>query len=204
MESLEFDIRPLTPQRLGDLLNFFEQRAFADHPKWASCYCHFPHADHDNIVWAERTGEQNRAATCQRVADGTMMGWLAYADTGDGHGSQAVGWCNAGPRRFIEGMLDEPEPLAAQIGAIACFVVAPEFRGRGVARALLNAACGGLREQGFEWAEAYPRRDVTDAGANHFGPLAMYLAAGFGVHGAEGDDGFVMRTRLRAAGAATP
>ena len=112
MESLEFDIRPLTPQRLGDLLNFFEQRAFADHPKWASCYCHFPHADHDNIVWSERTGEQNRAATCQRVADGTMMGWLAYADAGDGKGSQAVGWCNAGPRRFIEGMLDEPEPLA--------------------------------------------------------------------------------------------
>ena len=198
MEPLEFDIRPLTPQRLGELLSFFEQRAFADNPKWRSCYCHFPHADHANIVWSERTGEQNRAATCQRVGDGTMMGWLAYAD------GQAVGWCNAGPRRFIEGMFDDPEPLSAQIGAIACFVVAPDVRGRGVARALLNAACEGLRRQGFEWAEAYPRRDVTSAGANHFGPLAMYLAAGFGVHGAEGTDGLVMRARLRAANAAVP
>ena len=184
-----FDIRPLTPQSLADFLEFFEKRAFADNPKWLSCYCHFPHADHARVVWKDRTAVQNRAATCERIAAETMAGWLAYSD------GMAIGWCNAGPRRFVEGLFDEPEPLADQIGAIACFVVAPEFRGHGVARALLSAACHGLRERGFAWAEAYPSGAAASAADHHHGPLAMYTASGFEVHSRDGDD-LTVRKRL--------
>jgi GNAT superfamily N-acetyltransferase len=191
------DIRPLTPQRLADFLDLFEKRAFKDNPKWLPCYCHFPHADHSRLVWQERSATENRAATCARIADETMTGWLAYSR------GLAIGWCNAGPRRFIENLFDEPEPLAEQIGAIACFVVAPDFRGQGVATALLDAACDGLRGRGFTWAEAYPRNAATGAAANHFGPLAMYTAAGFEVHGRDGDDGLKVRKRLTEAPAAS-
>ena len=187
------DIRPLTPQRLPDFLDFFEQRAFADNPKWLSCYCHFPHAEHATIVWKERTAAQNRAATCARIENETMTGWLAYA------GDEAIGWCNAGPRRFIEGLFDEPEPLADRIGAIACFVIAPAFRGRRIATALLGAACEGLRERGFAWAEAYPR-EGGNAAENHHGPLAMYIAAGFERVKTDADGGLTVRKRLVAAG----
>ncbi|HWH84314.1 MAG TPA: GNAT family N-acetyltransferase [Burkholderiaceae bacterium] len=88
-----------------------------------------------------------------------MRGWLAYTD------GQAIGWFNAGPRRFIEGLFDTPEPLADRIGALACLVVAPTHRGQGVATALLDAACEGLRAEGFEWAEAYPRANAATAAA---------------------------------------
>jgi GNAT superfamily N-acetyltransferase len=192
MTSTPIDIQPLTPQRLGDFLDFFERRAFTDNPKWLSCYCHFPHADHARIVWQDRVAAQNRAATCERIASETMTGWLAYA-----HG-QAIGWCNAGPRRFIEGLFDEPEPLAERIGAIACFVIAPAHRGQGVAKALLNAACDGLRERGFEWAEAYPREGAVGAATNHHGSVAMFSAAGFErVRATDDEGGLVVRKRLR-------
>jgi GNAT superfamily N-acetyltransferase len=185
------DIHPLDPGRLADLLDFFERRAFADNPKWLSCYCHFPHADHARVVWKERSADDNRAATCARVEDRTMTGWLAYSQ------GEAIGWCNAGPRRFIEGLFDAPEPLADRIGAIACFVIAPAFRGRGIATALLAAACEGLQDRGFEWAEAYPRPTITDAAENHYGPLAMYSAAGFDVVKHETDGGLIVRKRLK-------
>jgi len=193
MANEGIDIRPLTPQRLPDFLDFFEQRAFVDNPKWLSCYCHFPHADHATVVWKDRSAAQNRAATCDRIENETMTGWLAYA------GDEAVGWCNAGPRRFIEGLFDAPEPVADRIGAIACFVIAPAFRGRRIATALLGAACEGLRERGFAWAEAYPR-DGGNAAENHHGPLAMYIAAGFELVKTDADGGLTVRKRLVAAG----
>ncbi|MDP9044472.1 MAG: GNAT family N-acetyltransferase [Pseudomonadota bacterium] len=190
MRPTAIDILPLTPERLPDFLDFFEHRAFVDNPKWLSCFCHFPHADHANIVWKERTATENRAATCARIEAGTMTGWLAYAD------GLSIGWCNAGPRRFIAGLFDEPEPLADRIGAIACFVIAPAFRGKHVATRLLHAACDGLRTCGFEWAEAYPRPASVNAAEHHHGPLAMYEAAGFGMVKREADGGLVVRKRL--------
>ncbi len=121
-----------------------------------------------------------------------MTGWLAY------HGDQVIGWCNAGPRRFIAGLFDEPEPLAERIGAIACFVIAPAHRGQRIANALLAAACGGLHERGFEWAEAYPRAGDVDPGENHHGPLAMYTAAGFERVKVDAEGGITVRKRLHA------
>jgi len=85
MTLADTDIRSLTPQRLADFLDFFEQRAFADNPRWPSCYCPYPHADHARIVWKDRSAAQNRAATCERIADETMTGWLAYSQV------QAIG-----------------------------------------------------------------------------------------------------------------
>ena len=63
-------------------------------------------------------------------------------------------------------------------------------RGQGVATALLHAACDGLRAQGLTIVEANPRTGTNSASANHYGPLAMYLAAGFVVD-RESDDGSV-------------
>ncbi len=190
MGPQHIDIQPLTPQRLPDFLDFFDHRAFTDNPKWQSCYCHFPHADHAHEEWAARTAAQNRVATCQRIESETMTGWLAYAE------GRAIGWVNAGPRRFIAGLFDEPEPLADRIGAIACFVIAPAFRGQRIATALLQAACDGLRDADFEWAEAYPRADSKDAAESHHGPLAMFTAAGFTTVKTDADGSLTVRKRL--------
>src|SRR5690349_7074622 len=147
------EVRPLTPERRADYLDFFDHRAFADNPKWASCYCHYPHADHQAVPWDRRSAGENRAAVCARIDAGRMSGWLAYVD------GREIGWLNAGPRREACGLVDTPDPLEDRIASVACFVIAAEHRGRGVARALLAAACAGLAARGFEWIEAYPRTD---------------------------------------------
>ena len=187
-------IQPICAERLPDFLAFFDHEAFADNPKWAGCYCHFPHADHARVVWKERTAADNRPASAALVCSGKMQGYLAY------HEGRAVGWCNAGPRALIDGLFGESDPQAAQIGSIACFVIAPARRRQGVATALLDAACTGFAEQGLTWAEAYPQKGEQSAAAHHFGALEMYLRAGFAVH-RDDADGVVVRKPLRPAAA---
>ena len=73
-------IRRLTPDLRGDFLRFFEGAAFADNPKWRSCYCQFLYVDHAKVTWSARTAEENRASACERIACGRMQGLLAYRD----------------------------------------------------------------------------------------------------------------------------
>lgn len=176
---------PLTTERLADYLRFFDTRAFVDNPRWAGCYCYFPLHDPVRTRWGERSAAENRAAVTTCIQAGTARGVLAYED-GD-----VVGWCNAGPWSQFAMLQESPEPEADRLGVIFCFVVAPEWRGRGVAAGLLTAACDGLRAQGLQIARAKPVQSATSAAANHLGPLTLYLKAGFRVIREEGDDVFV-------------
>jgi len=184
MSSSTIEIRPLSPERLKDFLALFDGEAFSDNPKWSSCYCQCFYEDHSKVHWAGRMAQENRERACQRTANGSMQGFLAYAD------DQAVGWCNAAPRQLLHALDAEPVPNPEQVGTILCFLVAPSFRGRGVATALLNAACKGLKAQGLSYVEANPRPDATGPAENHFGPLRMYLAADFTFRRTD-DDGSV-------------
>ena len=184
------EIRALEPALGADYLRFFDTRAFPDNPRWAGCYCYFPYNDHAASHWHARSGEQNRAAMSACIASGQSRGYLAYRD------GEVVGWCNAAPWSSYPMLADEPDPDAAATGVIVCFVVAPDLRGQGIARALLDAACAGLAAQGLAYAQARPRRQAATAAENHLGPLSMYLAAGFAVM-REDDEGNVwVRKRL--------
>lgn len=177
--------RALVPELLVDYLHFFDHRAFADNPRWAGCYCFFPLHDPQTMVWKERSAADNRSAVVDCAAGGRLRGWLAY------HGDRVVGWCNAGPAALYPVLADEPLPQRETLGLVMCFVVAPDARGRGVARQLLEAACDGLRAQGMTAVGARPQKDADGAAANHMGPLAMYLQAGFSIV-REDDDGDVI------------
>jgi GNAT superfamily N-acetyltransferase len=170
--EIEITILGLTPSLLNDYLSFFDQDAFVDNPHWASCYCYFNFAPHQSEDWKTRSAEQNRAAVMDLIRDGRMQGYLAYA------GGKPVGWCNANLHASYT-TLDDDEPERDKIGAIVCFVVAKPYRGMGVARCLLEAACAGFQQQGVSYIEAYPRKDTGDEARNYHGPLSMYLSAGF-------------------------
>ncbi|MDB5035441.1 MAG: putative N-acetyltransferase [Chlorobi bacterium] len=166
-------IRPLSPELLDDYLAFFDTDAFADNPRWASCYCNWLHADHEAGERNDRTAAENRSAVIPLICERRMRGYLAYS------GGRPVGWLSAAPRTLIPNIDGVPGAEGEMIGLIACFVVAKPYRGQGVARMLLSAACDGFHDQGCAIAEAYPLRNAEGEALNHFGPLAMYLTAGF-------------------------
>lgn len=80
--------------------------------------------------------------------------------------------------------------------AFACFVVARPERRRGVARALLAAACDGFRARGLALAEGLAVEGAAGEAENHHGPLAMYLAAGLAVAHRFGDGRLLVRRPL--------
>ena len=186
-------IEAISTDNLEDFLRFFDGQAFSDNPDWSSCYCQCYYENHREIVWQEQTAGRNRFMACQRIGNGTMRGFLAFA------GNEAVGWCNAAPRHLLHALDDVPTPDADKLGAIVCFIVAPDHRGKGVARRLLEAACEGLAKEGLEVVEAMPRREARSEAENYVGPLGMYLSAGFTIH-REDEDGTIYVRRVLATG----
>ena len=184
MTSHSISTQALNPASLPLFLQFFDGDAFSDNPKWSSCYCQCFYEDHNVVTWSDRTAKQNRALACSRTATSQMQGYIAVK------GGAPVGWCGAAPRDLVHALDGEPTPNSGTVGAIICFLVSPVHRGKGVARALLDAACAGLREQGMKIAEAYPRPAALTAADNHHGPLSLYLSSGFSIN-REDEDGSV-------------
>jgi ribosomal protein S18 acetylase RimI-like enzyme len=183
-------VQPVSPELLPDFLSFFDGEAFTDNPKWGFCYCQFSYFDHAMGDWKSRRLEENRHAACKGINGQTMRGYLAYRD------GKPIGWCNAAPRHMLAAF-DEPDPQAHRIGQITCFIVAQAHRGSGVAKALLQTACEGFRAQALDIVEATAFANAKTQAQNHYGPLSMFLAAGFVEHSRD-DEGYItLRLELR-------
>jgi ribosomal protein S18 acetylase RimI-like enzyme len=200
--SAKIRIERLTPARRDDFLRFFDHErgpAFADNPEWAKCYCHFYHVP-KAIPWKSLDGNANRTAMTARIEAAEMDGFLAYA------ANDVVGWLNAQPLTKLPHCmtrmgiaaprLDVPPHLAA---AIVCFVIAPAWRRRGVARALVDGALESFAARGIRAVDAFPFKagDSTAATDHYHGPPSLFREAGFEVL-AEHKDLTVMRKRLGA------
>lgn len=170
------EIRPVTPDRVEDVLRFFDTDAFADNPAWASCYCMFYYHNRAEGEWSARSAQENRDAIQNLLGCGRAQGYLAYVD------GEPAGWCNAAPRRLLPRMDANEEYRvedADRVGSIACFVIAPQYRRHGLAGRLLDAACEGFRAQGLAVAEAYPSKNPEGDAEAYHGPLPLYERAGF-------------------------
>jgi GNAT superfamily N-acetyltransferase len=173
MSTPAFHIRALEPALLPDFMAFFDGEAFADNPEWGFCFCQYLHVDHNVVQWSQRTAAENRTAASDRICTRRMQGYLAYIDV------KPVAWCNAAPRSMMQAFADEAGPEDARTGQFGCFVVAKPYRRSGIASALLQAALEGFRTQGLRVANAMPYEKAETDGQHHFGPVSMYLAAGF-------------------------
>jgi len=200
VNSAAIRIERLSPARRDDFLRFFDHEhgsAFADNREWARCYCHYYHVP-KIVAWSEFTAEQNRTAMAARIETGEQEGFLAYA------GAEVVGWLNAQPCHklphacarlgAVPPARDAPDFQAA---AVLCFVIAPAWRRRGVARALLAGALASFTARGIRVVDAFPfKAPASERPADHYhGPAPLFVAAGF-VPVAETDDLTVMRKRL--------
>jgi ribosomal protein S18 acetylase RimI-like enzyme len=179
-------IRPVSPDQHDAVLHYFDLVAYADNPNWAKCYCC------ERIVddYDSRTKDQNRALRSELMRTAKANGLVAYRL------GRVVGWCHAAPKNELVDVPGEKDPT---VGAIVCFVVAPDQRRQGIATELLGAALDHLRSRGLKVAEAYPRRGEVDPArwvwTQYVGPLSMYRKAGFEVT-EERDDFCIVRKDL--------
>ncbi len=168
------EVRPLSADRLADFLHFFDRVAFADNERWQGCYCYFHYHDPAQGAWHCRSADRNRQAMVKLVEAGRAQGLLAYK------GDEVVGWCNAAPRELFP-VLRRLPGNDDDTAFVPCFLVAPDHRRRGLSRQLLRATCETLARRGFRRLLGKPVRGVTSSSGNAFGPLAVFLEAGFSV-----------------------
>lgn len=165
-------VRAISPDQHDQVMHYFDMVAYADNPNWSMCFCT------ERLVrnYDERSKEQNRELRSELIHSAKANGLVAYRL------GRVVGWCHAAPKSDL---VNVPGPSAPDVGAIVCFVIAPDQRRQGIASTLLEAALAHLRARGMRTAEAYPLLGEIDperwVWMNYVGPLSMYVKAGFEV-----------------------
>jgi ribosomal protein S18 acetylase RimI-like enzyme len=173
---VKLTVRPLTPERWSDLEAIFGAKGCS---VARGCWCMFYRRSGESAVPAGMTrANANRSALKRLVDTGEPPGLIGY------RGKTPVGWVSLGPRedyaklarsQVMKAVDDQP------VWSIICFVVPAQFRGEGVARALLDGAIAYAKKSGAKLLEAYPV-DKTERGRDDsmwFGSKSMYDAAGF-------------------------
>lgn len=159
-----------------------------------------------NTEYRANRGAPHRDAFRRVVKAGPPPGVLAYAD------GWPAGWCAVAPREAY-GRLRRSRPLApvgdAPVWSITCFFIDGAHRGRGIGRALIEAATKLAAEHGARIVEAYPvdtgGRRIADDDAYH-GVASQFASAGFTEVARRTPRRPIMRrvTRRRASKPATP
>ena len=169
------EVHSLCVDRLPDFLRFFDHIAFADDDEWQGCYCYFHHHDpNTGGEWHCRLAQENRQKMVALVQEGRAEGLLAY------EGDEVVGWCNVAPLELFP-VLRRLPGSSEGTAFVPCFLTAPGRRRQGIARQLLQAACEAFERRGYRRLLGKPVRGVTSAADNAYGPLAVFVEAGFSV-----------------------
>jgi len=194
---MELIIKPLTESTIDDFFDFFDNRAFSDNSPYAPCYCNCFHLTPEEVNGgiAERAaalGEEGggwktalRESAEDLIKKGVMHGYLAYV------GGLSIGWCNANDRQnyirvgsfYPWERRDEDHFISpgekGKIKSLVCFEIAPDYRGKGIAKALLRRVCDDAKAQGYEYVEVYPQITENFSVLDFTGTEKMYLNAGF-------------------------
>ena len=187
-------IRRLTPDQWEVYLDFFDHRAFTDGSPYAGCYCNlfyftpeeirerFP--DPAKAGW-EAMSRVIRESAAEMVRAGRIEGYFAF------DGDIPAGWCHANDReKFVRVGEFSPAEKGGRflapdgeekIKSVVCFEVAPEYRGRGIARMLLERVIRDAAEEGYDAVEGYPILREARETLDFTGPLRLFEKLGFAV-----------------------
>lgn len=178
--SVELRAERVGPEHARALAGFFEQSGCA-------CFCRYWHFQGDKNAWLDRLA--NHPLEGKAEMDGAlaarspeMAGVVAES------GARVVGFMKLAPAAALGKLYAQRlyrglpcfEGDRTGVLAIGCFLVDPEFRRHGVARALLSKGIEIARTDGARAIEAFPRRaeNVSD-GELWMGPLSLFTEAGF-------------------------
>jgi ribosomal protein S18 acetylase RimI-like enzyme len=201
VKIMNITIKPLVPELLDDYLHFFDTVAHADNPDpnehgcYCVCWCSVDH----RIATDFSSPEKRRVLATKYVGDGSIQGYLAYAD------GQVVGWVNANTKseclnciswlRFMPPIKSTDSP-GTNVKSVFCFAIAPDMKRKGIATQLLERVCKDATDEGFDFIEAYPNRSFVNEFRDFMGPLELYKKFGFTVQ-EELENIYVVRKNLR-------
>lgn len=173
---------PLTEATWDALSELFRE---GGDPRW--CWCQFQRLRSKDM--AKLKVPELRERLHDQARSDQPPGLVAF------DGDRAVGWVSLGPRTDYERIVRSrviPTIDDAPVWSIVCFAVSSSARGRGVGRALLDAAIDYARDHGAPALEAYPVRvgddEAIHPGAAFTGTLPMFTSAGFRVVAEQASD----------------
>ena len=166
---MSLSIRPFTP----DLWPQFEE-LFGANGAYSGCWCMWWRIKRSEF----KSGDANKAAFKKIVRKGPPPGLLAF------EGDVAVGWCQLTPRADLPTLDRSPMLVAVDdvpVWSVSCFYVKKGHRGKGVMRALLDAALVEAKRAGAPALEAYPwdTKEKKGAATVHTGIASTFARAGF-------------------------
>lgn len=174
---MKLTIAPLTPDRWPDLEAVLNAKGCS---VARGCWCMaYRLSGSTALIQPGMSRAQAYRAALKALVDADKPpGLIGY------RGKVPVGWVSIGPREDYARLRRSPvmKPVDEQpVWSVVCFVVPAEYRGQGVAQALLEGAVAYAREQGATLVEAYP---VDKSGRSKddymwFGAKSMYDKAGF-------------------------
>jgi Acetyltransferases len=174
---MKHTVLPLTPERWPDLEAIFNAKGCS---VARGCWCMYYRRSGARGPLPRGTthAQANRAELKALVDASEPPGLLAY------RGKVPVGWISLGPREQFARLQRSPVMKAVDnrpVWSIICFVVRPEYRGQGVAHALLRGAIAYARKHGAKLLEAYPvdKSGLSNDDSMWFGAKSMYDSAGF-------------------------
>jgi GNAT superfamily N-acetyltransferase len=153
-------VTPLTEENAGAWAALFEASG-------CTCFCRWWHFTGNKNEWLARCFEdptinRDEQLALMRTGAAEARGLLAMED------GQAVGWMKLAPRTLLPKLRRQGPYRALDLGddvdssdaiwSVGCFLVRPDRRRKGVARALLEAAPEPVRSWGGRALEAYPHR----------------------------------------------
>jgi ribosomal protein S18 acetylase RimI-like enzyme len=174
---VKLTVLPVTPERWTDLESIFKARGCS---VARGCWCMAYRLSGSQAPPPAGTtrAEVNRTQLKRLVEAGRPPGLIGY------RGKVPVGWVSIGPREEYARLARSPvmKPIDDQaVWSVICFVVPAEYRGQGVAQALLAGAVAYAKKHGAKLIEAYPvdRPSPSKDDSMWFGAKSMYDKAGF-------------------------
>lgn len=201
---MNIEIAKLTPELAEDYVHFFDVTPHSEKPDSDECKCYcvwWCNDDQDvNNIDHLLSKEKRRNYAIQKIKENKIQGYLAY------DGGKVVGWCNANTktdclkcycwRRFMSAVPTEELVSGIRVKSIFCFLVAPEYRRKGITKLLLERVCQDAADDGFDFIEAYPQKEYINEAIDYMGPVGLFNKYGFTIHG-ETEDKFIMRKPLK-------
>ncbi|WP_210528514.1 GNAT family N-acetyltransferase [Rubellimicrobium arenae] len=130
-----------------------------------------------------------RAQMLGRIGRGTPVGLLGY------DGDEPVAWVSIAPKETYS-RLGGPDPVEGEtVWSLACMVLRPTHRRRGLAHDLIAAAVEYARRNGATAVEAYPV-DPESPSYRYMGFVPAFQRAGFVEVGMAGSRRHVLRLHL--------